>query len=507
MRVEEAFDIRKDPFSDKMTLHQYIGPGGHIVVPDGVEVITFISYDRAGTITGITIPDSVSEIDPQAFRYCKGLADKDGFVIIRNVLYQYFGPGGHVVIPEGVEEICGGAFEGQKKITGITVPDSVKKIDKYTFAECEGMADQNGFVIFRNYLYSYFGKDKRIEIPEGVTEIGPCFLSKVESESSMAAEYHMIYGDDGTNLGSCYLRELIIPDSVKRVDPYLHFGAERTLYNIHASMPVMETIWNLFSPQQKTRECMGYLNATFEPHENFFVLIRAYIKKSKKKFSKLVFQKDDVQMLDRFLHILQNVKLQQIDEYLAACAGKPNLVAYLLNYKKENFTSQQIRDADEEVVEKELGIKEKSVADWRKTFKFSISGGCVEIIGYKGTETNVVIPEKIGKNAVTRIGARAFQERNDLTSIILPDSITHIDSQAFICCTGLTEFTIPASITQLENGTFAGCSELTVMQIPESLTKISTTAFFGCSKVTIHAPAGSYAETYAKENNIPFVAE
>jgi len=25
--------------------------------------------------------------------------------------------------------------------------------------------------------------------------------------------------------------------------------------------------------------------------------------------------------------------------------------------------------------------------------------------------------------------------------------------------------------------------------------------------VAIHAPAGSYAETYAKENNIPFVAE
>ena len=27
------------------------------------------------------------------------------------------------------------------------------------------------------------------------------------------------------------------------------------------------------------------------------------------------------------------------------------------------------------------------------------------------------------------------------------------------------------------------------------------------NSLTIHAPAGSYAETYAKENNIPFVAE
>jgi hypothetical protein len=29
----------------------------------------------------------------------------------------------------------------------------------------------------------------------------------------------------------------------------------------------------------------------------------------------------------------------------------------------------------------------------------------------------------------------------------------------------------------------------------------------GCRKLTIYAPAGSYAEQYAKENNIPFVAE
>jgi hypothetical protein len=90
---------------------------------------------------------------------------------------------------------------------------------------------------------------------------------------------------------------------------------------------------------------------------------------------------------------------------------------------------------------------------------------------------------------------------------MLSDGIIQIGSQAFICCTGLTEFVIPSSITQLENGTFAGCTDLTVIQISENLTKISNTAFLGCPKVTIHAPAGSYAETYAKEHNIPFVAE
>jgi hypothetical protein len=43
--------------------------------------------------------------------------------------------------------------------------------------------------------------------------------------------------------------------------------------------------------------------------------------------------------------------------------------------------------------------------------------------------------------------------------------------------------------------------------IPSSVTAIGAEAFLGCFNVTIHAPVGSYAEQYAKENNIPFVAE
>ena len=45
------------------------------------------------------------------------------------------------------------------------------------------------------------------------------------------------------------------------------------------------------------------------------------------------------------------------------------------------------------------------------------------------------------------------------------------------------------------------------MNIPESVIEIGEGAFAGCGSLTIHAPAGSYAEQYAKENNIPFVAE
>jgi hypothetical protein len=40
--------------------------------------------------------------------------------------------------------------------------------------------------------------------------------------------------------------------------------------------------------------------------------------------------------------------------------------------------------------------------------------------------------------------------------------------------------------------------------IPASVTKIGPYAFQKCAGLTIHAPAGSYAEQYAKKNSVKF---
>lgn len=54
--------------------------------------------------------------------------------------------------------------------------------------------------------------------------------------------------------------------------------------------------------------------------------------------------------------------------------------------------------------------------------------------------------------------------------------------------------------------------EKTVVQVPEGVTEMGYAAFEARSlgytnHLTIYAPAGSYAEKYAKEYKIPFVAE
>ena len=118
---------------------------------------------------------------------------------------------------------------------------------------------------------------------------------------------------------------------------------------------------------------------------------------------------------------------------------------------------------------------------------------------YCSSLKSVIIP-----NSVTSIGDSAFKNCSRLTSVFIPDSVTSIGSSAFSGCTNLTSVTIPDSVTSIRSFAFSYCSSLKSVTIPDSVTSIGSFAFLDCSKLTIICNAGSTAEEYAKECNIPF---
>ena len=67
-----------------------------------------------------------------------------------------------------------------------------------------------------------------------------------------------------------------------------------------------------------------------------------------------------------------------------------------------------------------------------------------------------------------------------------------------------TTLIIHDGTTSVRDTAFEGCTGLTSIVIPDSVIEIGNSAFFGCTGLTIYGVKGSYAETYAKENNIPF---
>ena len=109
-------------------------------------------------------------------------------------------------------------------------------------------------------------------------------------------------------------------------------------------------------------------------------------------------------------------------------------------------------------------------------------------------------------NTVKRIECAAFRGCTKLTCVEIPGSVEDLVRWVFAECTALTEVRLNDGTRFIGEGAFESCTNLRDIYIPDSVENIFYDAFWACDKLTIHAHKGSYAEEYAKENNISFVA-
>ena len=184
-------------------------------------------------------------------------------------------------------------------------------------------------------------------------------------------------------------------------------------------------------------------------------------------------------------------------------------------------------------------------------FNYEIKNGNAVIIGKTSDTTIIDIPSSINGYTVTEIGDNAFMgseitsvklpntlkvigERSFATckqikSVVIPNSVTTIKDCAFLWCNNLSSVVFSNNLRTIEYKAFALCENLKNISIPEGVKNIEEMAFYGSYKLktatipnsvtsmgekvfnskdmTIYGTSGSYAQTYAKNNNLKFVAE
>ena len=115
--------------------------------------------------------------------------------------------------------------------------------------------------------------------------------------------------------------------------------------------------------------------------------------------------------------------------------------------------------------------------------------------------TRAELPSK-----VSMLGACAFQNCRGLqTADCGASKLTAIERQTFYGCTALNDVILPETLQEIDDWAFGGCTSLEYVEIPRSVTEIADTAFTGDLSLTLGVWYDSYAFTYAKENNIPYV--
>ena len=98
-------------------------------VPEGVTYIEQRSFEQMPNLQRVQLANSVKSVSPWAFYILDALQDpiyNDSMFVLMPMNYQ-----GAYTIPTGIQAICSSAFYGCTKITSLTIPEGVKRIEHY----------------------------------------------------------------------------------------------------------------------------------------------------------------------------------------------------------------------------------------------------------------------------------------------------------------------------------------------------------------------------------------
>jgi hypothetical protein len=165
-----------------------------------IDAFSFQNNNTVSNLTSITIPNSVTNIETYtgrgAFWLCDNLTtitvaadnptySSDGGILYNKAKTEIVGVprkiNGYITIPNTITSIEDDAFRWCENLTGVTIPNSVTSIGEGAFAQCENLASVtigNGVISIGEQAFTSCHKLTSVTIGNSVTSIGNrAFLS------------------------------------------------------------------------------------------------------------------------------------------------------------------------------------------------------------------------------------------------------------------------------------------------------------------------------------------
>ena len=155
-----------------------------VTIPNSVTSIGSYAFAYCDSLTSVTIPDSVTSIGYSAFHNCNSnlyseyecgtyVGDEDNpYAVLIGLTYNNLST---YKINEATKHIAYGVFNDCKRLTSITIPDSVTSIGSRAFAGCDSLTSVtigNSVTSIGDYAFAGCDSLTSVTIPNSVTSIG-----------------------------------------------------------------------------------------------------------------------------------------------------------------------------------------------------------------------------------------------------------------------------------------------------------------------------------------------
>ena len=129
-----------------------------------------------------------------------------------------------------------------------------------------------------------------------------------------------------------------------------------------------------------------------------------------------------------------------------------------------------------------LLVNTGQLSEYSDGFRYELNGSRATIIGYEGSDTDVVVPDKVKGNKVVAIAKDAFKD-SAVKSIKFNCSYSSfkISSEAFRDMSSLEKVVLPRNLKEIPDGAFRGCKSLKSVIMADGVTVIGENAFRECT--------------------------
>lgn len=168
----------------------------------------------------IDIPDTIEEIDAGTFDGCHNLTEvtiPSGVKKIKDATFQNCFRLKTVEIPDGVNFIGNYAFAGCGSLTDITIPSNVTELGAYAFQDCGSISNidiPDGVTEINEFTFQNCKALKNVNLHDGITSIGYAAFSGSGITSVKIPESVTSIGDNAFT-GCDNLTEVVVPEDTE----------------------------------------------------------------------------------------------------------------------------------------------------------------------------------------------------------------------------------------------------------------------------------------------------